>query len=266
MTDPRAQTHPAPSGLPTHAGAVGQRRASWWSGPASPGSPPPPGWPNAVSRSTSSSANPTSAVGSADGPSTLPDGTEVDDESRLPRVLPPVLQPAKPVAPHRSGAGNADAGRRLPADRCAGAQGHVPGPAADAAVERDGVRAAQPHLPAARSGAAQRPRGRAAGCGVGTRHLSTASTTATPDSFLRDINFPEAARHLAFEVFSRSFFAEPSELSAAELAAMFHIYFLGSREGLIFDVANANFDVALWNPLARVSGIDRSPSPHRVPR
>ena len=69
------------------------------------------------------------------------------------------------------------------------------------------------------------------------------------DAFLRAINFPEAARHLAFEVFSRSFFAEPSELSAAELAAMFHIYFLGSREGLIFDVANANFDVALWNPL-----------------
>ena len=69
------------------------------------------------------------------------------------------------------------------------------------------------------------------------------------DTFLRDINFPEAARHLAFEVFSRSFFAEPADLSAAELAAMFHIYFLGSREGLIFDVADANFDGALWNPL-----------------
>jgi isorenieratene synthase len=69
------------------------------------------------------------------------------------------------------------------------------------------------------------------------------------DSFLRDINFPDAARHLAFEVFSRSFFAEPTELSAAELAAMFHIYFLGSSEGLVFDVANANFDAALWNPM-----------------
>jgi len=69
------------------------------------------------------------------------------------------------------------------------------------------------------------------------------------DAFLRDINFPEAARHLAFEVFSRSFFSEPADLSAAELAAMFHIYFLGSSEGLVFDVANANFDVALWNPL-----------------
>ncbi len=32
---------------------------------------------------------------------------------------------------------------------------------------------------------------------------------------------------------------------------MFHIYFLGSSEGLIFDVANANFDVALWNPLRK---------------
>jgi isorenieratene synthase len=69
------------------------------------------------------------------------------------------------------------------------------------------------------------------------------------DTFLRDINFPDAARHLAFEVFSRSFFAEPTDLSAAELATMFHIYFLGSSEGLVFDVANANFDVALWNPL-----------------
>ena len=69
------------------------------------------------------------------------------------------------------------------------------------------------------------------------------------DTFLRDINFPTAARHLAFEVFSRSFFAEPAHLSAAELATMFHIYFLGSSEGLIFDVVNANFDVALWNPL-----------------
>jgi isorenieratene synthase len=69
------------------------------------------------------------------------------------------------------------------------------------------------------------------------------------DTFLQDINFPDAARHLAFEVFSRSFFAEPTRLSAAELAAMFHIYFLGSSEGLVFDVANENFDTCLWDPL-----------------
>ena len=69
-------------------------------------------------------------------------------------------------------------------------------------------------------------------------------------TFLTDIRFPDAARHLAFEVFARSFFARPERLSAAELAAMFHIYFLGSSEGLIFDVAESNFDTALWNPLA----------------
>lgn len=71
------------------------------------------------------------------------------------------------------------------------------------------------------------------------------------ETFLKSLNFPESARHLAFEVFSRSFFADPTQLSAAELAAMFHIYFLGSSEGLIFDVATANFDAGLWNPLQR---------------
>ena len=69
------------------------------------------------------------------------------------------------------------------------------------------------------------------------------------ESFLQDINFPVAAQHLAFEVFSRSFFTRPEALSAAELATMFHIYFLGSSEGLVFDVATANFDVALWRPM-----------------
>ncbi|MBU3686109.1 MAG: FAD-dependent oxidoreductase [Mycobacterium sp.] len=69
------------------------------------------------------------------------------------------------------------------------------------------------------------------------------------ESLLDDINFPAAARHLAFEVFARSFFAPPEMLSAAELAAMFHIYFLGSSEGLTFDVAASNFNTALWDPL-----------------
>ncbi|MFE7267611.1 FAD-dependent oxidoreductase [Streptomyces sp. NPDC057592] len=67
--------------------------------------------------------------------------------------------------------------------------------------------------------------------------------------FLERIRFPEAAHHLAFEVFSRSFFADPRELSAAELLLMFHIYFLGSAEGLLFDVPNEPFPQALWQPL-----------------
>ena len=71
-------------------------------------------------------------------------------------------------------------------------------------------------------------------------------------TFLRDIGFPPAARHLAFEVFSRSFFADPANLSAAELATMFHIYFLGSSEGLIFDVPRDAYPATLWHPLRRL--------------
>ncbi|MEU1535315.1 FAD-dependent oxidoreductase [Streptomyces fagopyri] len=69
--------------------------------------------------------------------------------------------------------------------------------------------------------------------------------------FLESIGFPQASRHLAFEVFSRSFFADPRELSAAEMLLMFHIYFLGSSEGLLFDVPDEPFPAALWGPLDR---------------
>ncbi|MBV9728250.1 MAG: FAD-dependent oxidoreductase [Pseudonocardiales bacterium] len=68
-------------------------------------------------------------------------------------------------------------------------------------------------------------------------------------TFLERVRFPDAARHLAFSVFSRSFFADPRELSAAELATMFHIYFLGSAEGLVFDVTTEPFPQALWDPM-----------------
>ncbi|MFF4084401.1 FAD-dependent oxidoreductase [Streptomyces sp. NPDC001777] len=71
----------------------------------------------------------------------------------------------------------------------------------------------------------------------------------TATGFLNGVGFPEAAHHLAFEVFSRSFFADPCELSAAELLLMFHIYFLGSAEGLLFDVPGEPFPQALWDPL-----------------
>ncbi|MEU4301143.1 FAD-dependent oxidoreductase [Kitasatospora aureofaciens] len=72
--------------------------------------------------------------------------------------------------------------------------------------------------------------------------------------FLERINFPRAARHLAFEVFSRSFFTDPRHLSAAELLLMFHIYFLGSSEGLLFDVPTEPYPQGLWQPLAGYLG------------
>lgn len=67
--------------------------------------------------------------------------------------------------------------------------------------------------------------------------------------FLDRLRFPDSARHLALEVFARSFFARPTQFSAGELVAMFHTYFVGSSEGLLFDVPTDDYDTALWAPL-----------------
>ncbi|WP_342372772.1 FAD-dependent oxidoreductase [Propioniciclava soli] len=68
-------------------------------------------------------------------------------------------------------------------------------------------------------------------------------------AFLDRLRFPPAARDLALEVFARSFFADPQDFSAGELVAMFHTYFMGSAEGLLFDVPDDDYDTALWGPL-----------------
>ncbi len=73
------------------------------------------------------------------------------------------------------------------------------------------------------------------------------------------LHFPDEARHLALEVFARSFFADPRDFSGGELVAMFHTYFTGSAEGLLFDVPTADYDSALWGPLGdhlRRLGVD----------
>lgn len=70
-------------------------------------------------------------------------------------------------------------------------------------------------------------------------------------AFLDRLRFPPAARDLALEVFARSFFADPTDFAAGELVAMFHSYFLGSAEGLLFDVPDDDYDTALWAPLGR---------------
>ncbi|QZE26146.1 FAD-dependent oxidoreductase [Brevibacterium casei] len=67
-------------------------------------------------------------------------------------------------------------------------------------------------------------------------------------AFLDRLRFPAEARHLALEVFARSFFADPDDFSAGELVAMFHTYFAGSSEGLLFDVPVDDYDTALWAP------------------
>ncbi len=77
-----------------------------------------------------------------------------------------------------------------------------------------------------------------------------ASDGVSAAEVLDRLRFPDQARHLALEVFARSFFADPRDFSGGELVAMFHTYFTGSAEGLLFDVPDAAYDVALWQPLA----------------
>lgn len=69
--------------------------------------------------------------------------------------------------------------------------------------------------------------------------------------FLDSLRFPEGARRMLFDVFSHSFFNPEEDMSAAELLMMFHYYFLGNREGLLFDVAQRPFSRAFFGPLGR---------------
>ena len=72
----------------------------------------------------------------------------------------------------------------------------------------------------------------------------------TAGEYLDSLNFPPRARRMLFDVFAHSFFNPEDEMSAAELLMMFHFYFMGNPEGLVFDVAKAPFSTSLWQPLA----------------
>src|SRR5262249_51472903 len=73
--------------------------------------------------------------------------------------------------------------------------------------------------------------------------------------YLDSLRFPETARRLLFDVFAHSFFASEAELSAAELLAMFHFYFTGNPEGLVFDVARRPISAGRWEPIAAAVGM-----------
>ncbi|MBM3526431.1 MAG: isorenieratene synthase, partial [Alphaproteobacteria bacterium] len=76
--------------------------------------------------------------------------------------------------------------------------------------------------------------------------------TMTAAEYLDRVRFPAAARQLLFEVFAHSFFNAEEEMSAGELLMMFHLYFLGTSEGILFDVLDEPFGDALWRPLGRL--------------
>lgn len=73
--------------------------------------------------------------------------------------------------------------------------------------------------------------------------------TTDAAAFLDTLGMSERSRSMLFEAFARSFFCSQGELSAAELVAMFHYYFLGNPEGIGFDVPRTDHATAIWNPL-----------------
>lgn len=66
--------------------------------------------------------------------------------------------------------------------------------------------------------------------------------------YLDSLRFTTTARRMLFDVFAHSFFNPEQDMSAAELLMMFHFYFTGNPEGLVFDVARKPLSQALWSP------------------
>jgi isorenieratene synthase len=82
-----------------------------------------------------------------------------------------------------------------------------------------------------------------------------ARTTAAFDhvtaaAFLEALQLSDRAVAMLFEAFARSFFADPARMSAAELIAMFHYYFVANPQGIGFDVPVTDHRTAIWAPLA----------------
>lgn len=81
------------------------------------------------------------------------------------------------------------------------------------------------------------------------RDTTTAAFDAMPAAdFLEQLGMSDRAQAMLFEAFARSFFASPGSLSAGELVAMFHYYFLGNPEGIGFDAPDTDYLTCIWAP------------------
>jgi isorenieratene synthase len=69
------------------------------------------------------------------------------------------------------------------------------------------------------------------------------------ERFLADLRLTKRARSMLFNVFAHSFFNDADTMSAADLVAMFHFFFLGNPEGLGMDAPHADYQTAIWAPL-----------------
>jgi carotenoid phi-ring synthase / carotenoid chi-ring synthase len=100
------------------------------------------------------------------------------------------------------------------------------------------------------------------------------------EQLLAALRLTERARVMLFNVFAHSSFNDATSMSAAELVAMFHFFFLADPEGLGMDVPHADYQNTIWAPLVRyleqrgariqtrtpVTAIDRDPDGHRQRR
>jgi len=83
------------------------------------------------------------------------------------------------------------------------------------------------------------------------RDATTAAFDTMPAAeFLAALGMSDRAQAMLFEAFARSFFARPGSLSAGELVAMFHYYFLGNPEGIGFDAPDTDYLTCIWTPFA----------------
>ena len=87
------------------------------------------------------------------------------------------------------------------------------------------------------------------------REATTARFDHVPAAeFLASLGMSDRAQAMLFEAFARSFFAQPGALSAGELIAMFHYYFLGNPEGIGFDAPDTDYLTCIWAPFAAYLG------------
>jgi len=81
------------------------------------------------------------------------------------------------------------------------------------------------------------------------RGRTTALFDAMPAAeFLQRLGMSDRAQAMLFEAFARSFFCNQAGLSAGELIAMFHYYFLGNPEGIGFDAPDTDYLTCIWAP------------------
>lgn len=81
-------------------------------------------------------------------------------------------------------------------------------------------------------------------------HTTAAFDSMPAAEFLTGLGMSERAQAMLFEAFARSFFCNQAGLSAGELIAMFHYYFLGNPEGIGFDAPDTDYLSCIWTPLA----------------